>query len=212
MEVSRGNHSFILNPVCATAHVTRNCSERPLNSRKTPRITCDLTLDSIPLELSDRQYRCLAAGGRTLHQVRRNLKYWKWRPAAAQPVYGHERLWWRYAIACHRERIRERNESYTWEVVLRKCGENVKYVRAFKAHLDNPVTLDAELKSHMEKMDRARSYDELKALREAAVSQLRREKHHARDSVLSKFFLFVSRPFFIRLMTTETRAKTNRLP
>lgn len=67
---SGDGHCYIVNPVSATAAVTRNCSERPLNSRRTPRVRCDLTLDSIPLELSDGQYRCMVAGGRTLHQVR----------------------------------------------------------------------------------------------------------------------------------------------
>ncbi len=107
-------------------------------------------------------------------QVRRNLKYWKWRPSETVPT--NPRLWWHYAIACHLESIRERNENCTWSATLRKCRENVVYVEAFKRHLDNPVTVDAELRTHMEKMDRRRSYDELKALRELAVFKLKREK------------------------------------
>ena len=41
---SSPEYDFVLNPVSATAKVRRNCSERPLNSRKTPRMTCDLQL------------------------------------------------------------------------------------------------------------------------------------------------------------------------
>ncbi len=68
------SHSFILNPVSGTANVTRNCSERPLNSRKTPRVKCDVNLESIPLELSDKQYQCIVTGGKSLHQVSKQLQ------------------------------------------------------------------------------------------------------------------------------------------
>ena len=65
---SSSEYDFVLNPVSATAKVRRNCSERPLNSRKTPRMTCDLQLSSIPIELSERQYRRAVASARSLHQ------------------------------------------------------------------------------------------------------------------------------------------------
>ena len=65
---SSSEYDFVLNPVSATAKVRRNCSERPLNSRKTPRMTCDLQLGSIPIELSERQYRSAVASARSLHQ------------------------------------------------------------------------------------------------------------------------------------------------
>ncbi len=100
-------------------------------------------------------------------QLRRNLKYWRWRPS--DPVLGHARQWWNYAITCHLESIRERNESSSWTATTRKCGDNVRYVEAFRQHLENPVTVEPELRTHMEKMDRKRGYEELKALRELAV-------------------------------------------
>lgn len=74
------DYQFILNPVSAVATVKRNCSERPLSSRKTPRLICDLQLDSIPLEISDEQYKCGIAAARSLHQLHKNRNYWKWRP------------------------------------------------------------------------------------------------------------------------------------
>ncbi len=106
--------------------------------------------------------------------MRRNLKYWKWRPV--ETVSENLRAWWQYAITCQMEVIRKRNENRNLEVVVRKCRENVVYVEAFKAHLTHPVTMDKELKAHMDDMDRERSYEELKALREVAVAQLKFEK------------------------------------
>lgn len=48
---SRGHH-YILEPVCASALLKRNCSKEPLRSRHTPRIECDIQLETIPLKLS----------------------------------------------------------------------------------------------------------------------------------------------------------------
>lgn len=44
---------YILSPVSAQAHVKRNRSEQPLRSQDTPRITCDLQLEQVPLKLVD---------------------------------------------------------------------------------------------------------------------------------------------------------------
>lgn len=164
-------HEFILNPVSAQAKLKRDCSERPLNSRKRPRVVCDLELESIPLEITDEQYQCLITGGRSLHQLHKNRLYWKWRPR--EPVHDHARIWWRYAIACHMERIRERNHTSQWSTVLEKAAENVLYVEAFKSYLVNPVSLSAELKAVKDEQDEKRSFEELKALRDLAVFQLK---------------------------------------
>lgn len=47
------SHEFILAPVNAEAHLTRNCSVKPLRSRFSPRIVCDIHLQKIPLSLSE---------------------------------------------------------------------------------------------------------------------------------------------------------------
>ena len=70
MKPGMSRHTYVLHPVSASANLRRNCSERPLSSRKTPRVALDLKLDSIPLEVTDAQYHCLVTGGKTLHQVR----------------------------------------------------------------------------------------------------------------------------------------------
>ena len=165
---------YILNPVTATATIKRNCSERPLNSRKTPRLACDLQLSNVEFDVTDRQYQCIVTGARTLHQLHKNRKYWKWRPEVK--VKDHARLWWHYVITCHMEVIHERNKAASWRTVLTKARENVKYVEAFKKYLENPVVFDSELKEHKEDMDSTRSYEELKALREQAVLLLKKER------------------------------------
>lgn len=187
---------FVMEPASATAKLKRNCSDRPLSSRRTPRIICDVELNSIPLELSDRQYECAIAGARSLHELHKNRQFWKWRPSCsvldnAQVTPNHNsfltivcitnvffllQLWWQYAIACHRERIHDRNDSYRLSTVWKKCRDNVLYVSAFKSYLRNPVAMESDLKAHKDLMDQNRGYDELKILREVAVYQLRKEQ------------------------------------
>lgn len=46
-------NDYILSPVDAHAHVKRNRSEKPIRHKGNPRIVCDLTLEDVPLALSD---------------------------------------------------------------------------------------------------------------------------------------------------------------
>lgn len=46
------DHNYIMEPVCTSALLKRNCSKEPLRSRQTPRLECDIVLETIPLKLS----------------------------------------------------------------------------------------------------------------------------------------------------------------
>ena len=45
-----------------------------------------------------------------------------------------------------------------------------------RSHLENPVAVDPALRAEMERLDMAKDYEELKALRELAVFYLKRER------------------------------------
>ena len=49
--------NYILNPISASATIKRNCSEKPLNSRKTPRITFSLETGDVHVNLNDDQFK-----------------------------------------------------------------------------------------------------------------------------------------------------------
>lgn len=166
-------NEYILNPVTASATIKRNCSEKPLTARKTPRVVCDLQLGNVQLDITDKQYQCAVTSARTLHQLHKNRAYWRWRPH--DPVQGNTRAWWQYAITCHMEAIHDRHFSASWDSVLQKARDNVKYIQAFKKYLENPVVFDTDLREHKDAMDVSRSYSELKTLRDQAVLLLERE-------------------------------------
>lgn len=170
---NRGNmtsHQHIVGPISATAMIRRNCSEKPLNSKKSPRLTCNLELGDIELRISEEQYQSFVGVARSLQTVSKNRKYWRWRPH--EPLKGNARLWWQYAITCHMEEIHEKRQSSTWENVLAKARQNVQYVAAFQSYLENPVIVDPETREFKSTADAGRSYLELKILREVAVRRL----------------------------------------
>ena len=88
---NRGNlnrNNYVIGPVTANAMIRRNCSEKPLNSKKTPRVSCNLELGAMEFRISDEQYQSCVMAGRTIHQLHRNRKFWRWRPH--EPVLGNE--------------------------------------------------------------------------------------------------------------------------
>lgn len=52
------DHNYIMEPVCTSALLKRNCSKEPLRSRQTPRLECDIQLETIPLKLSQVNTNC----------------------------------------------------------------------------------------------------------------------------------------------------------
>lgn len=173
---NRGNwnsNQYVLNPISANAMIRRNCTEKPLNSKKTPRLHCNLELGQVEFRISDQQYQTFVLAGRQLWQLQKNRKFWRWRPR--EPLKGNTKAWWQYAITCHMEQIHEEKVSRTWGNVLAKARENVMYVSAFEDYLKNPVTLEPDHRDLKSEIDASRPYSELKILRELAVSRLEKE-------------------------------------
>ena len=63
---------FLLEPVSATAQVSRCCVGRPLNSRRQPRVRADIELEQLAVRLSDLQFQRAVAGARNIHMLRRS--------------------------------------------------------------------------------------------------------------------------------------------
>ena len=79
------------------------------------------------------------------------------------------RRWWQYAITCTLDVIHSRRKSNTWDSVLSAARNNLSYVKAFMAQLENPTMMTEEDKVIKEAQDSFRSYEELKELREISV-------------------------------------------
>ena len=72
---------YVLSPVNATMTMKRNCINKPLNSKKQPRVVANLQLDTLRLGLSDLQFRKSVTGARNVIMLRKARQYWRWRPS-----------------------------------------------------------------------------------------------------------------------------------
>ena len=169
------SHEYIISPVCATACLKRNMSSLPLKSRSTPRLTCDLKLDTFPICLSDKQYRQMVASSRLYSRLEKARHFLKWRPKNT-PVKGNAFDWWQYAIQVHLDIIHKRDEGRNWEYAAQRARDIINYVIIYKEHLRNPATLSAEYKTHKLQMEKELNFEELRSLREIAMGHVALEK------------------------------------
>lgn len=120
-EILTSSHGFVINPVTAVAQLKRERCEQPLRSRARPRFTCQLSLDEVPILITDvsfdhfqflastfviinifnlqKQYNQMIGCAHGLDMIGRLREFKKWRPNV--PVSKDVRAWWIYAIKCH---------------------------------------------------------------------------------------------------------------
>ncbi|XP_034358412.1 LOW QUALITY PROTEIN: intermembrane lipid transfer protein VPS13D [Arvicanthis niloticus] len=157
------SHHYILEPVCASALLKRNCSKEPLRSRHSPRIECDIQLETIPLKLSQLQYRQIMAFLKELERKERQMKFRKWKPKVA--VSKNCREWWYFALNANLYEIREQRKCWTWDFLLHRARDAVFYTDRYFNKLKGGV-LSADDKEEMCRIEEEQSFEELKILRE----------------------------------------------
>ncbi|XP_073937433.1 intermembrane lipid transfer protein VPS13D isoform X8 [Castor canadensis] len=157
------SHHYILEPVCASALLKRNCSKEPLRSRHSPRIECDIQLETIPLTLSQLQYRQVMEFLKELERKERQMKFRKWKPKVA--VSKNCREWWYFALDANLYEIREQRKHCTWDFLLHRARDAVFYTDKYFSKLKAGV-LSADDKEEMCRIEEEQSFEELKILRE----------------------------------------------
>ncbi|XP_073089325.1 intermembrane lipid transfer protein VPS13D isoform X8 [Manis javanica] len=169
-------HHYILEPVCASALLKRNCSKEPLRSRHTPRIECDIHLETIPLKLSQLQYRQIMAFLKELERKERQTKFRKWKPRAA--VSENCREWWYFALNANLNEIREQRKRCTWDFLLHRARDAVSYTDKYFSKLKG-VLMSADDKEEMCRIEEEQSFEELKILRELVHERFHKEEELA---------------------------------
>lgn len=152
-------HRYIISPVTAEAHLKRDRSETPLRTRSRPRLEWDLVLNEVQLTINDWQYSQMVECIRGLDDIAKYRRFRLLRPLHS--VHNGPRAWWQYAAKCHGfNRI-----SADRQRLITK--ENIKYIEIYTNLIVNPnETIAQELKEHKEFVEKYRTYDELKILRE----------------------------------------------
>ncbi|XP_058531396.1 intermembrane lipid transfer protein VPS13D isoform X2 [Ochotona princeps] len=156
-------HRYVLEPVCASALLKRNCSKEPLRSRHRPRIECDIQLETIPLKLSQLQYRQIMEFLKELERKERQMKFRKWKPKVA--VSKNCREWWYFALNANLYEIREQRKRCAWDFLLHRARDAVSYTDKYFTKLKGGL-LSAGDKEEMYRIEEEQSFEELKILRE----------------------------------------------
>uniref|UniRef100_A0ACB8EE41 Vacuolar protein sorting-associated protein 13D n=1 Tax=Sphaerodactylus townsendi TaxID=933632 RepID=A0ACB8EE41_9SAUR len=169
-------HNYILEPVCTSALLKRNYSKEPLRSRHSPRLEFDIQMETIPLKLSQAQYRQIMDFLKELDRKERQLKYRRWRPQVA--VAGNCREWWLFALNANIKEIREQRERSSWQFALHRAHDAVLYTDLYYKKLkDEP--LSAEEQEEMDRVEDEQTFEELKIMREIVYKQF----HELAESV-----------------------------
>uniref|UniRef100_A0ABI7ZRN6 UBA domain-containing protein n=1 Tax=Felis catus TaxID=9685 RepID=A0ABI7ZRN6_FELCA len=170
------DHHYILEPVCASALLKRNCSKEPLRSRHTPRIECDIHLETIPLKLSQLQHRQIMEFLKELERKERQVKFRKWKPRVA--VSENCREWWYFALNANLNEIREERKRCTWDFLLHRARDAVSYTDKYFSQLKGGL-LPADDKEEMCRIEEEQSFEELKILRELVHERFHKQEELA---------------------------------
>ncbi|XP_026916178.2 intermembrane lipid transfer protein VPS13D isoform X5 [Acinonyx jubatus] len=170
------DHHYILEPVCASALLKRNCAKEPLRSRHTPRIECDIHLETIPLKLSQLQHRQIMGFLKELERKERQVKFRKWKPRVA--VSENCREWWYFALNANLNEIREERKRCTWDFLLHRARDAVSYTDKYFSKLKGGL-LPADDKEEMCRIEEEQSFEELKILRELVHERFHKQEELA---------------------------------
>ncbi|NWY00497.1 VP13D protein, partial [Nothoprocta ornata] len=157
------DHNYIMEPVCTSALLKRNCSKEPLRSRHTPRLECDIQLETIPLKLSQMQYQQIMGFLKELDRKERQLKFRKWRPKVT--VTENCREWWIFALNANISEIREQRQRSSWEFALHRAQDAVAYTDMYYSKLKGEPLSTTE-QAEMFRIEDEQTYEELKILYE----------------------------------------------
>ncbi|XP_044308193.1 vacuolar protein sorting-associated protein 13D isoform X3 [Varanus komodoensis] len=161
-------HDYIMEPVRTSALLKRNCSKEPLRSRNSPRLEFDIQLETIPLKLSQTQYRQIMDFLKELERKERQVKFRRWKPKVT--VTANCREWWRFALNAHISEIREKRGRSSWEFVLHRARDAVSYTDIYYKKL-REVPLSEEEQREMERIEDEQTVEELKILREVVFNR-----------------------------------------
>ncbi|XP_056409596.1 intermembrane lipid transfer protein VPS13D [Hyla sarda] len=169
-------HHYILEPVCTSALLRRNCAKEPLRSRHQPRIECDIRLRTIPLTLSQGQYQQIMEFVEEFDRKERQMKYRKWRPKV--PVLNNSREWWIFALNANLSEIQKQRQRLRLEFLLHRARDAVFYCSKHYNRLQG-LQLSAEHEAELERIEEEQSFEELKILRQQVHDRFRKQQELA---------------------------------
>ncbi|XP_068096572.1 intermembrane lipid transfer protein VPS13D isoform X2 [Hyperolius riggenbachi] len=194
-------HQYILEPVCTSALLKRNCSKEPLRSRQQPRIECDIHLKTIPLTLSQAQYQQIMEFVDEFDRKERQMKYKKWRPKV--PVSKNCKEWWLFALNTNLSEIREQRRRLKLDFLLQRARDAVFYCDRHYNRLRG-LLLCADDEAELDRIEEEQSFEELKILQQQVHDRFRKQ-HELAESLREP----VTEPSGASPTSTPTRSQSS---
>ncbi|XP_076807510.1 intermembrane lipid transfer protein VPS13D-like [Clavelina lepadiformis] len=176
-------HEYMLCPVSGEARFTRACSHLPLRSRKTPRLTLDLDLSSIPLQLNKPQYNQMLVLGAEVARWDTRKKNRVGRPAFT--VTENPGMWWRWAMNTHIERIKQKRQRLTFSFMLKRAKSLTTYVKSYRQYLYSRYVRKTKtniVPSILQELESEYTFDELRILRELVYQEIDEETRRRQEA------------------------------
>ena len=181
VEENANNHirglTYLLQPVSGIGKIILNKKYIPGQ----PKTLINLEFDQLSLVLDDEQYFDILTLLTVVTLDSRKAAYRHLRPTVN--LYKDPLAWFRFAVNCQVEILRKRNKIRTWEHVMERRQNRLKYVELFKQKLLSVVpnidkkrfpVLNASEEAEIDALERKLSYEDLYLYRSIARTDAKR--------------------------------------
>lgn len=159
---------YILRPVSGVGHITLN-----KDPTAGPKTKAQLMFDELAFIFDSDQYRDMLWTVELFNIYQRTKEFKKFRPKV--PVKEDPKAWFKYLGNCVLSEIHQKRKEWSWDYILERRNDRVRYVELFKKRTVSPPLLPEEIEE-FNKLQEKYSFDDLRFFRSLAKSELRKEK------------------------------------
>ncbi|XP_063711479.1 intermembrane lipid transfer protein VPS13D-like [Symsagittifera roscoffensis] len=173
-----GNSANLLNILQCGAKYFRNLSPLPLKSKTKPRISLELSINEVPIEISELQVRSILF---LINEIERHerTKFFK-KELPNVPVIGNAKQWWWYAYRCTTKLL---SLPVSVDKTLQNIRAIVNYTKLYEKFLRGKV-LTIEEKQQKTSFELNRDFDVIVKLRGIAFGRVAKEVSYERRLAL----------------------------
>lgn len=159
---------YILRPVSGVGQVTLN-----KNASEGPSAKAQLIFDELGFVFDSDQYRDALLVGELFRKYLRTKEYLKFKPKV--PISKDPKAWFKYAGDVVLEQVSARRRQWSWNYILGRRIDKLRYIELYKIKTANPPLPPAETDEY-NLLESKYSFDDLRFFRSLAKAELKKEK------------------------------------
>lgn len=141
---------YLAGPISSSAKVMVNIqSKLDGSTSNSPKILLKLRIEDVPLSVTLDQYKDIIACLSKTEYMTRRAPYLKFRHNL--PYKTHYKVWWRFAITCVLEDVRQRRRNWSWPHMKKHLNCVKQYVGLYATKLASKE--DESLTENLEKLE-----------------------------------------------------------